>query len=159
MVPCRTFYLAMIWTVILAWGLALPAGYAKDPASRVTIDTQKPFQRFTQDLLVAIRKNRMGLVCRANAQAGAASRGVKIAGNQVFMVYRPDFAIRMLAADVEAGFEAPLRIYVVEKADGTARVSYIKPSDVFAGYHNAQLDAMARELDATFAAIIRDALR
>jgi uncharacterized protein (DUF302 family) len=81
----------------------------------VSHDTNKPFQVFTQDLIAAIRNNKMGLVSRANAQAGAASRGVKIAGNQVLMIYRPDFAIRMLEADVEAGFEAPIRIYVVEK--------------------------------------------
>ncbi|GIX48909.1 MAG: hypothetical protein KatS3mg131_3120 [Candidatus Tectimicrobiota bacterium] len=147
-----------IGLVALLWGLLLPAAVlARDPSPRLILDTGKPFQAFIEDLLAAIRKHKMGLVCRANAQAGAASRGVRIAGNQVFMLYRPDFAIRTLAADVEAGFEAPLRIYVVEKADGTARVSYIKPSDVFAGYHNPQLDAMARELDAIFAAIVHDA--
>lgn len=75
------------------------------------------------------------------------------------MIYRPDFAVRMLKASVEAGFEAPIRVYVVEKSDGTAQVSYIKPSDVFAGYQNADLDAMAKELDAIFEAIVRDALQ
>ncbi len=101
----------------------------------------------------------MGLVARASAQAGAASVGVTIPGNQVFMIYRPDFAVRMLKASVEAGFEAPIRVYVVEKPYGAAQVSYIKPSDVFAGYQNAELDAMASELDTIFAAIVRDALQ
>jgi uncharacterized protein (DUF302 family) len=82
---------------------------------------------------------------------------MKIPGNQVFMIYRPDFAVRMLKASVEAGFEAPIRIYVVEQGDGTTRVSYIKPSDVFADYENAELNAMAHELDTIFAAILRDA--
>jgi uncharacterized protein (DUF302 family) len=150
----------VIWTLVCIWFVYVPpVVQARDTSARMSHDTNKPFQVFTRDLMVAIRKNGMGLVCRANAQAGAASRGVKIAGNQVFMIYRPDFAIRMLTADLEAGFEAPLRIYVVEKPDGTARVSYIKPSDVFAGYNNRQLDAMARELDAIFAAIIRDAMQ
>lgn len=135
-----------------------PWAEAKDPSPRMSVDTKKAFGVFTQDLKAAIRKNKMGLVAFANAQAGAASRGVKIRGNQVFMIYRPDFAIRMLEADVAAGFEAPIRIYVTEKSDGMARVSYIKPSDVFAGYENVKLNAMAQELDAIFAAIIRDAL-
>ncbi len=156
---CRRVLLGVA-VVIGLYGVLLPGlGLAKDPAPRVTHETGKPFLQFTEDLLVAIRQNKMGLVCRANAQAGAASRGVKIRGNQVFMVYRPDFAIRMLAADVEAGFEAPLRLYVVEKADGTARVSYLKASDVFAGYRNPALDAMAKELDEILAAIVRDAMR
>ena len=138
--------------------VAVPWAEAKDPSPRISVDTNKAFGVFTQDLKAAIRKNKMGLVALANAQAGAASRGVKIRGNQVVMIYRPDFAIRMLEADVEAGFEAPIRIYVTEKPDGMARVSYIKPSDVFAGYENAKLNDMAKELDAIFAAIIRDAL-
>lgn len=154
-------YHRVVWTAVViglahAYGLAGDV-MAKDPSPRVVIDTQKPFQTFTQDLTAAIRKNKMGLVCRASAQAGAASIGVKIPGNQVFMIYRPDFAVRMLEASVEAGFEAPIRIYVVEQDDGTARVSYIKPSDVFAGYENAELNVMARELDTIFAAILRDA--
>jgi uncharacterized protein (DUF302 family) len=156
-------YRGAVWAVVViglacTWGLVVPEMVtAKDPSPRVVIETRKPFQTFTQDLEAAIRKHKMGLVSRASAQAGAASIGVKIPGNQVFMVYRPDFAVRMLKASVEAGFEAPIRIYVVEQDDGTARVSYIKPSDVFAGYNNAELDAMAQELDPIFAAILRDA--
>ena len=138
--------------------MVVPWVEARDPSPRISVNTNKPFDVFTQDLKAAIRKNKMGLVAHANAQAGAASRGVKIRGNQVFMIYRPDFAIRMLEADVAAGFEAPIRIYVTEKSDGMARVSYMKPSDVFAGYENVKLNAMAQELDAIFAAIIRDAL-
>ena len=130
---------------------------AKDASARVVIDTTKPFQKFTEDLTAAIKKNKMGLVARASAQAGAESIGVTIPGNQVFMVFRPDFAVRMLKASIEAGFEAPIRIYVVEREGGTAQVSYIKPSDVFAGYNNPELDEMAKELDTIFAAILRDA--
>jgi len=70
----------------------------------------------------------MGLVCHANAQRAAAGRGVTIKGNQVLMVFRNDFAVRLLAADPAAGFEAPIRIYVYENADGTATVSYLPPS-------------------------------
>lgn len=46
------------------------------------------------------------------------------------MVFRPDFAVRLLAADPRAGFEAPIRIYLYENADGTATVSYLAPSAV-----------------------------
>ncbi len=135
------------------------AAAAKDAATRVVIDTTKPFPVFVYDLVAAIKKNKMGLVARASAQAGAKSIGVAIPGNQVLMVYRPDFAVRMLKASVEAGFEAPIRIYVVERDGGMAQVSYIKPSDVFAGYNNPDLDAMAKELDAIFAAILSDATK
>jgi uncharacterized protein (DUF302 family) len=134
-------YHRVVWTAVVigltcVYGLPVTV-MAKDPSPRVVIETKKPFQTFTQDLTAAVR--------------------MKIPGNQVFMIYRPDFAVRMLKASVEAGFEAPIRIYVVEQGDGTTRVSYIKPSDVFADYENAELNAMAHELDTIFAAILRDA--
>ena len=156
----RLIWGTLFGVVMLVWGLALvPVSEAKDPSPRVVMETKKPFSTFTEDLEQAIKKNKMGLVARASAQAGAASIGVTIPGNQVFMIYRPDFAVRMLKASIEAGFEAPIRVYVVEQSDGTAKVSYIKPSDVFAGYENAELNEMAKELDVLFAAILRDAMQ
>jgi uncharacterized protein (DUF302 family) len=156
----RNFW-SLAVAIVASIGLLAPFARveAKESAPRVVHATKKPFEQFTQDLAAAIRQNKLGLVCRASARAGAASIGVKIPGNQVFMVFRPDFAVRMLEADVEAGFEAPLRIYVTEQPDGSAQVSYLKPSDVFAGYNNPKLDAMAQKLDTIFAAIIRDAMQ
>ena len=101
----------------------------------------------------------MGLVTRASATLGAASLGKKIPGNMVVGVYRPDFAIRMLEASIPAGIEAPIRFYITENADGTATLSYKKPSTVFAPYTDGgeKLAALARELDAIFAKIAADA--
>ena len=72
------------------------------------------------------------------------------------MVYRNDFAVRMLAASVAAGIEAPLRFYFTEDAGGTATLTWRTPSAVFAPYESADLDAMARELDAIWEDIVRD---
>jgi len=106
----------------------------------------------------AIESNKMGLVAQASASRGAAARGVKIPGNAVLMVFRNDLAVRMLAASVPAGIEAPLRIYLTENADGTATVTYRKPSAVFAPYRSAELDRMARELDPVLEKIVKDAI-
>lgn len=106
-----------------------------------------------------IEANKMGLVAQASASRGAAARGVKIPGNLVLMVFRNDYAVRMLAASVPAGVEAPLRLYVTEDANGKASVTWRAPSAVFAPYGSAELDAMARELDPVFEKIVRDATR
>jgi uncharacterized protein (DUF302 family) len=63
----------------------------------------------------------------------------------------------MLKASIPAGVEAPLRLYLSERADGTARLSYRLPSHVFAPYGSADLDEMAKELDAIFARIVKAA--
>lgn len=96
---------------------------------------------------------------KASASQGAAARGVKIPGNAVIMVFRNDYAVRMLEASVPAGIEAPLRFYVTENADGKASLTWRAPSAIFAPYGSAPLDKMAHELDPIFAAIARDAVR
>jgi len=105
----------------------------------------------------AVEKHGLGVVARASASRGAAARGVKIPGNALVMVFRNDFAVRLLAANVAAGVEAPLRLYVTEDADGTATLSYRRPSAVFAPYRHPEIDRLAGELDVLLDAIARDA--
>ena len=107
----------------------------------------------------AVKANKMGLVTRASATLGAKSLGLTIPGNMVVGVYHPRFAVRMLKASVPAGIHAPIRFYITENSDGTASLSYRKPTAIFAPYGNAELNAMARELDEIFAEIARDAAK
>jgi uncharacterized protein (DUF302 family) len=133
--------------------ITLPTqGAAQD--GRITVKSTAPFGQVAEALERAVTEEKMALVCHANAQRGAAARGVTIKGNQVLMVFRNDLAVRLLAADTAAGFEAPIRIYVYENADGTATVSYSLPSVVFAPYRHAEVQAVARELDVIFKTII-----
>jgi uncharacterized protein (DUF302 family) len=75
------------------------------------------------------------------------------------MVFRNDYAVRMLETSVPAGIEAPLRFYVTESADGKTHLTWRAPSATFAPYGSAPLDAMAHELDPIFAAIAHAAVR
>ena len=74
----------------------------------------------------------------------------------VLGVYRNDFAVRMLEASVPSGIEAPIRFYVTEDDGGGATLSYRLPSEMFAPYGSADLDAMALELDAIWTKIVED---
>lgn len=155
--------LSQIAAVIFVSAVGVPYGSAlagDTAALRETrvVDVGKPFDALVLHLEQAIKDNNMALVAQASASRGAAARGVKIPGNMVLMVFRNDYAVRMLAASVPAGIEAPLRIYLTENADGSATVSYRRPSAVFAPYASAALDAMAKELDPVFDKIVRDAV-
>lgn len=152
----RTRHCLVLLASLLAWGLAQADNPAPYPGTRV-LKTPHAFAVLTQRVEKAIEANGMGLVAQASASRGAAARGVKIPGNAVLMVFRNDYAVRMLAASVPAGIEAPLRLYVTENADGTASLSYRTPSAVFAPYGNPALDALARELDPIFEKIAADA--
>ncbi len=125
---------------------------------RVTSVSRAPFARVTGAIEQAITDQNMALVCHANAQKGAAARGVSFLGNQVFTVFRNDYAVRLLSADPAAGFEPPIRIYAYENADGTATVTYAPPSVVFGRYAHLEVQAIGRELDPIFKAIVDTAL-
>lgn len=141
----------------LALGIITHAGPAQ-AGSNPLFKTKAPFLQAEKNLTQAIKKNKMGLVSKASATHGAAKIGVKIKGNRVFGVYHPRFAVRMLKASIPGGIEAPIRIYLYENADGTATITYKKPTDVFRPYGSADLDKMAAELDVIFANIVRDAV-
>lgn len=153
---------ARVACLILAATLGAAAGpsLADNPApypGTVTVTTKIGFDSLLGRLERAVVDNGMGVVARASASKGAAARGVKIPGNAVIMVFRNDYAVRMLAASVPAGIEAPLRIYVTENPDGTTGLTYRKPSSVFAPYGNPKLDEIARELDPVLEKIVQDA--
>lgn len=146
-------------SLLSLWIAALAA--AGDPAwpspGTVTIKARYGFDVLRARLEKAIADHKMGLVAQASASRGAAARGIKIPGNAVLMVFRNDYAVRMLKASVPAGIEAPLRIHVTENPDRTASVTYRLPSAVFAPYGSPALDELATELDAVFRIVVRDA--
>ena len=145
---------AFVAAGLIAGAITTLAVTVRAQEGRITVVSTAPFARVADALERAVTEEKMGLVCHANAQRAAAGRGVTIKGNQVLMVFRNDFAVRLLAADPAAGFEAPIRIYVYENADGTATVSYPPPSVVLAPYRHPDVQAVARELDGIFKAIV-----
>jgi uncharacterized protein (DUF302 family) len=153
---------SVVALVVLALSLvfaspALAGGSSPHPDTRV-VETGMTFQKLWDRLKQAIKANKMGIVAQACASCANKARGVTIPGNAVVMVFRPDFARRMLEASVAAGIEAPLRFYIAERADGTAVLTYRMPSAVFAPYKSAKLHEMAKELDAIWEKIVRDTL-
>jgi uncharacterized protein (DUF302 family) len=150
-----TTIFAAVCLLILAAAPA-GAGTAAPYPGTVVQTTPYSFDALHGRLEKAVEKSGMFVVTRASASAGAKARGLTIPGNMVLGVYRNDFAVRMLKASVPAGIEAPLRFYITENADGTATLTYRKPSAVFAPYGSEKLDAMAKELDAIWAKIAAD---
>jgi len=151
--PVRVWCLAAILALCPQPLLAADSPYQ----GTTVVKTKHGFDALVSRVEKAVADNKMGLVAQASASRGAAARGVKIAGNMVLMVFRNDYAVRMLQASVPAGIEAPIRLYVTENADGSASLTYRSPTAVFAPYGNRKLDEMAKELDVIFQNIVRDA--
>ncbi|MGF1477500.1 MAG: DUF302 domain-containing protein [Geminicoccaceae bacterium] len=123
------------------------------------VPTSHAYADLVERTKTAIKESPLNLVTSASATLGAKSLGQTIPGNIIMGVYGPQFAVRMLAASVQAGIEAPIRLYITENDDDTATISYVKPSHVFGRYEDGgeELKAMAAELDDIFATIVSEA--
>jgi uncharacterized protein (DUF302 family) len=126
--------------------------------ARVVLTSKAPFARVAAALEQAVADQAMGLVCRTNPQHAALTRGVKIPGNQVFLVFRNDFAVRLINADSRAAYEAPIRIYLYENRDGTATLTYVRPSALLRPYAHPDVVRVGVELDPIFEKIVAQAL-
>jgi uncharacterized protein (DUF302 family) len=144
--------------LIVGWFVgAANAGTATPVSGIITVKTQTPFLAYVGKLKSAIKANKLGIVAEACATCGAKAIGVTIPGNRVIMVFAPNFAVRMLKASEAAGIEAPLRLYVTEQTDGSAKLTYRLPSHTFALYAVPALDQMAGELDGIIANVVKQA--
>ncbi len=123
------------------------------------VETGQPFNSYLKKLKSAISANKMGIVAEACATCGAKAIGVTIPGNRVVMIINPYFAVRMLKASEAAGIEAPLRLYVTENPDKTAKLTYRTANAVFGVYKIPALDKMAKELDQIIAKIVAQAAK
>ncbi|MEW6414982.1 MAG: DUF302 domain-containing protein [Pseudomonadota bacterium] len=106
-----------------------------------------------EKLIAAIAAYPMGLVAHADGQANCAKKGIAVPADQVLEVFRPDYAVKVWAAEKAAGIDIPLRIHLYE-AGGHAWVAYRTASEVFRPYANAQLDAIGAELDLIFTQLL-----
>lgn len=102
-----------------------------------------------EKLIAAIAAYPMGLVAHANGQANCAKKGIVVPADQVLEVFRPDYAVKVWAAEKTAGIDIPLRIHLYE-ADGRTWIAHRPASEIFHPYINPQLDVLGSELDAIF---------
>jgi len=125
-------------------------------------DTGKSYDALVADTKAAVKEHGLIVVTQAGPTKAAAARGITIPGNRVIGVFNNDYAVRVLETSTAAMIEAPIRLYVTENDDGTARLSYKTPSFVFEPYADQggqALSDIAAELDQKFQSIAETAIK
>lgn len=110
-------------------------------SQRLSIAVDEAVRLLTEGIAAAP----LALVAHIDGQANAARRGIVVPADQILEVFRPDFALRVWAADKRAGIDIPLRIHVYD-AGGATVVAHRPPSEVFRPYANPALDEVAADL-------------
>jgi uncharacterized protein (DUF302 family) len=131
--------------------LTLPAR-----AETLTLPSPHDFDTTLARVERAVERQSMFRIATASASRAAAGAGFAIPGDAVVLVFRNDFARRILGARPEAGIEAPLILHV-RQTPGGAAIAWKRPSTVYAPYRHPAIDEAARELDAIFASIAVEA--
>ena len=120
--------------------------------------TEMDYPGLLASLKDAIEAEGLFIVTEAGPTEAAASRGVDIPGNRVIGVFRNDYAVRILRLSVPAMIEAPMRFYVTENDDGSATLSWKRPThllDPYVEQAGEELETIAEELDTRFFVIAK----
>ncbi|MDY0213633.1 MAG: DUF302 domain-containing protein [Desulfuromonadaceae bacterium] len=151
----RIFSAVIVSCVLMVVPAILSAGSVGEREGWQVVSTGQSYIELLENLRAAVSAEEMGIVTDVGPTEAAAKRGEEIRGNRVVGVFRNDFAVRAVRANVAAMIEAPIRFYVTEDKDGTATLSWKTPSYVFSPYFDegGKLRAIAEELDTIFKAI------
>ncbi len=106
-----------------------------------------------EKLIAAIAAYPMGLTAHINGQANCRKKGMDVPADQILEVFRPDYAVKVWAAEKAAGIDIPLRIHLYAQ-DGRTWIAHRTASETFQPYANPGLDALGAELDAVFSQIL-----
>ena len=132
------------------------AGSVEPRDGWVVHDTEHSYSDLLERARSAVKTGGMVVVTEAGPTQAAARRGVEISGNRVLGIFHNTYAVQIIRLSVPAMIEAPIRMYVTEDEDGTATLSYKKPTFVFEPYMEeggAELQEIAWKLDEIFSDI------
>ncbi len=137
-----TLLLALL--VAVSFSQTTPA-YAQE-SGLVTVQSKMPFNKTVSSLKKMIAKNGMMVLSELNQGKVMAMTGLKMNDVSLF-VGNPTVGHKLFSADRGVGVAVPIRVNIYENTNGHTYVSYVKPSDQLAPFHNKKVDMIANMLD------------
>ena len=126
---------------------------------RVDKVSNSGFEKTAKQLETALKSRGMMVIATIDHQNMMKMVGGSIKGSKTFEFGKTDMLKRVMPSDPQAGLEMPHKIYVYERADGRAVVSYYKPSGGFSAYGKDQLKMVGEMMDKMFEEIVTDATK
>lgn len=126
----------------------------------MTVETRKSLEQLRNDLPAAAAARKFGVLSVLDLREKLREKGVDYAGEAlIFEVCNPGKAKALLEAAPELSSLLPCRISVWTGKDGRTRLSTIRPTALMGAFGLPALEAVAREVEETLAAILEDAAR
>jgi len=134
-------------------------GAGAQTLTRVDQVSKSGFDTTVKQLETALQGRGMMIVATIDHQNMMRMVGGSIKGSKTFEFGKPDMLKMVMPVELAAGLELPHKIYVYERADGKAVVSYYKPSTGFGAYGKDQLKMVGEMLDKVLDEIVAEATK
>jgi uncharacterized protein (DUF302 family) len=121
------------------------------------VQSRKPLDRVAKDLETAVARHKFGVLGTHDLRAKMAEKGVSFDHEcRIFEVCNPTQAKKVLDTNLEISTALPCRISVYEQG-GVTKLATIKPTALLDLYATPGLKEVAREVEVTLEAIMREA--
>jgi uncharacterized protein (DUF302 family) len=130
-----------------------------EPANRVDKVSNSDFARTVQQLETALKGKGMMIVATIDHQNMMRMVGANLKGSKTVEFGKPEMGKMTVAQNPESGLEMPGKIYVWERGDGKAVVSYYRAAPNFAAYGKDNLKMAGEMMDKMLAEIAADATK
>lgn len=147
--------LMILATLFLIWAQPLLA----QTLTRGELVSNHSFAETVKRLETAIKKRGMMVVAVLDHQNMLRMVGASIRGSKTLEFGKPDMMKTVIPQHPEAGLEMPIKLYIYERADGKAVVSYYKPSGGFGSYGKESLTKVGQMMDAMLGEIVAEATK
>ncbi len=121
------------------------------------IETKKPIEEVGQELEKAVVRHQFGVMTVHNLKETMKKKGVEFAREcRIFEVCNPQQAKKVLEANMEISTALPCRISVYEN-EGKTILATLRPTVLITQFEVPGLQDVAREVEETLIAIMREA--
>jgi uncharacterized protein (DUF302 family) len=121
------------------------------------LSTDKTVSETTAALQAAVRANHFGVMQVHNLKETMTKKGVEFAREcLIFEVCQPQQAKKVLDENMSVSTALPCRISIYEEG-GKTILATLKPTTLLAMFNAPQLEAVAREVEATIIKIMKEA--
>jgi uncharacterized protein (DUF302 family) len=123
----------------------------------VKLSTDKTVSETSVALQAAVQANHFGVMQVHNLKETMTKKGVEFAREcLIFEVCQPQQAKKVLDANMSVSTALPCRISIYEEG-GKTILATLKPTTLLAMFNVPQLEAVAREVEATIIKIMKEA--
>jgi uncharacterized protein (DUF302 family) len=122
----------------------------------IIVESKKSIQEISATMESVVQKHKFGVLGVHNLKEAMARKGVAFEKDCIiFEICNPIQAKKVLESKMEISTALPCRVSVFQDGD-VVKLATIKPSEMLASFHAPELESVAREVEDSISAIMKE---